>query len=856
MGLRRTAAAVIVGVVSALLSPSERSYSTSQRPSQHRPPAVLFSETPGELEFSGRLIARPDQALMRRPDGGAAARDAVHLAIEAFTLIEHVAATDEYLLAPPEGVSENDAAAELLATGLFQYVEPDWICYPASSNCPNDPRLDRQWHHATNIMQSCEGWALFTGDPGVTVAICDTGVRVTHQDLLLHRKPGYNAVDRLWEGEGGQITDINGHGTGVLGAAAANGNNGVGVSGVGWNLGHRMMRITNSQAGGSSISTITHAARTAVENGDRVASVSYAGTTTDTARTTATYIKSKGGLLVWAAGNGGSFLHTDRDADDLIVVGATNPADERWINSNYGSYVDLFAPGDDIHTTTNGGDRKYGSPSGTSYAAPLVAGLIGLIWSAEPTLTPDEVEHLLKQGCDDLGAPGVDSVFGYGRINVYKTLRDSVAPVLWDYPDGFPAIIDPTGGTSMRVTVSPYGYTGVEGTARLHYHDGVQWRSTLMPHLGGNLYQAVFPPLPCGSVTRYYFSIRIAMGVRAYDPPEAPDRCFIAPVVREPVFVDLFETDRGWTVSSDTLLSGQWERGVPAGDGSRGDPPTDSDGSGQCYLTGNAPGNSDVDGGPTRLFSPILDLSGGLDYHITYARWFTTDRPGDWLRVHISNDGGDTWTLVERVGNGAGWQTTRFRVADVIAPTSQVMLRFQVADQPDDSITEAAIDAFMVLPDSCRVVTTSLTNAVVTRGTLVSGSFVDLIVSDNVALRARSAPEEGGAGVHSMYLRVDAQTDAVNPSDLDVRIETRIDDVAAAGKVMMRNWVLNRFEEVASYAVGLDEVVIDVKGLNGATYVRASDGRLQVQLRHTAAVLLFGSSFDTWVDHVRIVVRE
>ncbi len=106
-----------------------------------------------------------------------------------------------------------------------------------------------------------------------------------------------NAVDMLFESQGGQIGPVHSHGTQTTGCAAASGNNGVGVSGVGWNLSHRMLRVSNSTSGGTTLSVLQHAARTSIQNGDRVASVSYSGVDNASNLTTATYIKSIGGLL-------------------------------------------------------------------------------------------------------------------------------------------------------------------------------------------------------------------------------------------------------------------------------------------------------------------------------------------------------------------------------------------------------------------------------------------------------------------------------------------------------------------------------------------------------------------------------
>lgn len=386
--------------------------------------AVHYTAVPGDREFSGRLIVRPLQPQHWQAAGLSEQqieqrREQALVALADYPLVEYIWQTDEYIISLPQGQTENEAANALLTTGQFQYAEPDWIVYPLS--CPNDALFNSQWHHVN--MDSCAGWNVHTGNPSVSVGICDTGIRTTHQDFQQHRLEGYNAVDRVWESQGGVIGAIHPHGTMTTGCAAANGNNGVGISGVGWNLSHRMLRVSNSTGGGSSLSTLQHAARTAVESGDRVASVSYSGVDVSSNLSTATYIRSIGGLLVWAAGNDGRNLtYGNRDNDDIIVVGATDINDNKASFSAYGQFVDLVAPGVSVFTTDSGSDSDYASVSGTSFSTPLTAGLAALIWSADPSLTPAEVEAILKGGVDDLGSSGVDNTYGYGRINVNGSL--------------------------------------------------------------------------------------------------------------------------------------------------------------------------------------------------------------------------------------------------------------------------------------------------------------------------------------------------------------------------------------------------------------------------------------------------
>ncbi len=432
----------------------------AKRESSSMTPVQRWIEIPGKQEFTGRLIVRPTQRL-KHMASGKSLEQAIALGVAARTALArfdregYVPQTDETLLLIPKGSNEQAISDALMATGLFQYAEPDWLLYPCAppqsigaSNAqaagnhdpvsasrrplyPNDPQFTGQWHHESNVMNSCLAWGVTTGNPSIAIAICDTGIRTTHEDLQLNRLEGYNAYDRLWESQGGQVgPSPHSHGTKTTGAAAANGNNGVGISGVGWNLSHRMMRVSNLASGSAPLSVLQHAARTAAEAGDRVASVSYTGAQATSNLTTATYVRSLGSILAWAADNSSTdYSFANRDDDDLIVVGATDSGDGLAWFSSFGSYVDLMAPGVDISTTSASDDQSYSSPSGTSLSTPLVNGLMGVIWSERPTLSPTDVEAILKRSCDDIGAAGVDDTFGYGRVNMLTALLNSGSQV-------------------------------------------------------------------------------------------------------------------------------------------------------------------------------------------------------------------------------------------------------------------------------------------------------------------------------------------------------------------------------------------------------------------------------------------
>lgn len=271
-------------------------------------------------------------------------------------------------------------------------------------------------------------------------------------------------------------------------------------------------------------------------------------------------------------------------------------------------------------------------------------------------------------------------------------------------PNGTPTLLAPGIATPFDVIVTPGAETVVPGSPALRYrYDGGAYLSVPLAPQGGNLYRATLPVANCGDTPEFYVSAQGNLGSLVTNPETAPSSVYSATVGQVAgIFADNFQADLGWTVSNVALTDGPWERGVPAGAGDRGDPTVDYDGSGACYLTDNTPGNSDVDGGPTRLTSPAFNLSATAIYTVNYAQWFSNDDNDiDRLTVEVSNNNGGSWTLVDSVGNTGGWQPASFIVNEFVAPTSQVRVRFSATDNPNDSVTEAAIDAFGIEALTC-----------------------------------------------------------------------------------------------------------------------------------------------------------
>lgn len=374
---------------------------------------------------------------------------------------------DIHVVKVPEGSGEEAFARGLIATGDYQYVEPDWLVYPLGGT-PCDPWFAQQWH-----LRKIEGpaaWSRWTGDGSITIAFVDTGVDLTHPDLAPLLVPGLNSASNLTQAQGGDVSDINGHGTNVAGAACAMGNNGFEVCGVGWSVPVMPIRATNSPSGGAFFSDIIYGAAWAAYSGARVVSVSYGGIESSSVEPTAEAITNNyGGLLVWGAGNSATSLNFDRPY--TTVVGSTDQNDSLAGDSNFGPAIDVVAPGVGIYAPARGGGCAW--CSGTSFSTPIASGVLALMWSASPSMTPIQAMNQFYQSCDDLGAPGRDNTFGWGRVNAARAVG-SVLPALGSDVDLYPATVPQSRAPELIATYFRVGsvdspvssWTQIGGAAR------------------------------------------------------------------------------------------------------------------------------------------------------------------------------------------------------------------------------------------------------------------------------------------------------------------------------------------------------------------------------------------------------
>jgi thermitase len=336
---------------------------------------------------------------------------------------------------------------------------------------PSDPSYSNQWHLPK--ISGPAAWDITPGNPDVIIAILDSGVDASHPDLVGKLVPGYNFYDNNTN-----TADVFGHGTKVAGAAAASGNNAVGVAGVSWHGRIMPMRVTDS-TGYAYYSTIANALTWAADHGAKVMNISIGGVAASGAITSAAqYVRGKGGLVVASAGNCGCWDSTPENPS-VISVSATDSGDNLASWSNRGNYVDISAPGSGILTTTQGGG--YASVSGTSFSSPITAGVVALMMSANPSLSPADIEALLKANADDKGAAGWDSSFGFGRVNAYGAVAAaaaSVPPPDTSAPDV--SIQNPVNGSKVSggVTVAVAASDDSEVARVDLYIDGVLHGST------------------------------------------------------------------------------------------------------------------------------------------------------------------------------------------------------------------------------------------------------------------------------------------------------------------------------------------------------------------------------------------
>jgi thermitase len=374
------------------------------------PPLWPFARIP--MHAGGQPGRAADHILVKFKSGASAARRGAVLAQFKLSLGKEIIPLGVNIVSIPASKTPEQAITELKAQygADIEYVEMDRILYAVK--IPNDPIYPFQYH--LPLINAPTAWDTTTG-AGITIAIADTGVDITHPDLSAHLTVAHNVLDGS-----SNVTDNIGHGTAVAGAAAAVGDNGVGITGAAYNA--TILPIKISDDGSTNESFIATAITYAADHGAKVVNVSFnssAGCWSQTVLGAADYMNSKGGLVVIAAGNDGIDKGCSNNPD-IIDVGATDSNNLNAVFSNFGAEVDVTAPGVGIIMTGVGGVYVIGD--GTSFAAPITAGVVALIYAIDPSLTAAQVQQILFDSAKDLGTPGYDIHYGWGRVDAANAI--------------------------------------------------------------------------------------------------------------------------------------------------------------------------------------------------------------------------------------------------------------------------------------------------------------------------------------------------------------------------------------------------------------------------------------------------
>ncbi len=363
---------------------------------------------------------------------------------------------------------------------------------------PNDPKFPDQWHLRNTgqdggtvgaDIHAVPAWNIATGLSSITVAVVDTGADLQHPDLQpniwtnVHEIPG-NSIDDDSDGyvddvHGWNFTatsaqtpygnnnpqDDHGHGTSCAGLVAAVGNNGIGVTGVSWNSKIMPVKVVKADGQGEDI-WVAQGIIYAVDAGADVISVSLVmDTDVPAVHSAVTYAISSGVTVVAAMGNdNSSTIRFPAAIPEVIAVGSTDHNDKRSWFSNIGTHIDVVAPGSDVVTTALGSIANPAATTnyftGTSASTPIVAGMCAVVLSVNNTLSPNQMQNLIRQGADDLPPYGFDISTGYGRVNLYATLL----ALLDTSPPSTPAVsvADPYTSSSSSLTFSWTASTDAE----------------------------------------------------------------------------------------------------------------------------------------------------------------------------------------------------------------------------------------------------------------------------------------------------------------------------------------------------------------------------------------------------------
>lgn len=391
----------------------------------------------------GEIIVKYRQA------AGVRAESAVSATVAGATAGKSIDPIRTRLIKLPAGMTVDAAIKRFKADPNVEYAGPNHIlqlCLEPDDEYffSSDWMMYWEWglydeNNPNSGIHAPDAWDIETGSPSVIIAVVDTGIKATHEDLYAKIVPGRNCLASATDPT--DTDDDHGHGTFVAGIAAAMTNNTIGIAGVSWGSMLMPIKVMNASGEGTE-QDAADGIVWAADHGAQIINLSL-GTYDDVQalHDAVDYAWNKGCVVVAASGNNdSSAMFYPASYDHCIAVGATNENAERCTpadwgtdaqgnaqGSNYGSYLDVVAPGNNIFSTTTTdelGIGPYTISAGTSAAAPFVSGIAALVMSHYPTWTNSQIRDQIESTCTDIDTPGWDQYTGWGLVNAYHALAD------------------------------------------------------------------------------------------------------------------------------------------------------------------------------------------------------------------------------------------------------------------------------------------------------------------------------------------------------------------------------------------------------------------------------------------------
>ena len=373
------------------------------------------------------------------------------------------------VLQVPPDEAPNSGWSPVSTASWYVSTRPNDPWYLSPSNYQWPLHNTGYWGTPDADIDAPEAWDVTTGWDGIVVAVIGTGVTLDHEDLVnkiwVNRDEipgngqdddgngyvddvhGYDFAGDNVEDPANQDADPSdqiGYGTFAAGIIGAEANNELGIAGVAWNVPIMPVKVLapwrmpdGSILPAGYMSDLIEGLRYAVDNGARVIYSAPVVWTDDPEKIGALeqaiqYVVERGGLVIAPTGDDGKdWCRYPACFKEVLSVGATDPRDGLWERSNWGPYMDLVAPGVLILSICEPGlplrCPSYGVVryDQTAWAAAHVAGAAALVWSVNPDRTPQQVWEVLERSADDLGAPGKDDRYGYGRLNIGRAVRET-----------------------------------------------------------------------------------------------------------------------------------------------------------------------------------------------------------------------------------------------------------------------------------------------------------------------------------------------------------------------------------------------------------------------------------------------